>query len=74
MEIAKKGTRKSNIERSQMVNAETEGLEREHVEKLEKLQSRQQNRTTESIKIRTGNNEECVGRTELNNYRTKRRD
>ena len=37
METAKKGTRKSNIERSQMVNAETEGLEREHVEKLEKF-------------------------------------
>lgn len=57
-----------------MVNAETEGLEREHFEKLEKLQSRQQSRTTESTKIRTVNNEECVGTTELNNDRTKRRD
>ena len=57
-----------------MVNAETEGLEREHVEKLEKLQSRQQSRTTESTKIRTVNNEECAGTTELNNDRTKGRD
>ena len=55
-----------------MVNAETEGLEREQVEKLEQLQSRQQSRTTESTKIRTVNNEDCAGTTELNNDGTKR--